>query len=91
MKYVIVLLALISTVISETCIEPKVTTRTFTTQDATVVTNIAYITEFDVECGAGRISNLYADIDGNIQPVSLIDPNTYQVMLVSHRKKMMLN
>ncbi|KAK9696229.1 Translocon-associated protein, delta subunit precursor (TRAP-delta) [Popillia japonica] len=25
------------------------------------------------------ISNLYADIDGNIQPVSLIDPNTYQV------------
>lgn len=79
MKLFIALFAVISCGLCESCIEPKITSRTFTTQDATVVTNIAYITEFDVECGAGTISSLYADVDGNVQPVSLIGLNSYQV------------
>lgn len=70
---------IISRVRCESCVEPKITSKTYTTQDATVVTNIAYITEFNVECGIGVITNLYADIDGNVQPLSLIGPNSYQV------------
>lgn len=61
------------------CENPQITSKTFTTQDATVVLNIAYVTEFEVQCKSGTLSNLYADIDGAVVPISVIGPNTYQV------------
>lgn len=67
-----------------TCENPQVTSKTFTTLDATVVANIAYVSEFDVTCSSGSLTNLYAEIQGAIVPVSVIGTNKYQVRFI-HR------
>lgn len=64
---------------SDRCLNPEISSETFTTQDATIVTNIAYICEFQVRCKSGVAANLYAEIDGSIVPISVIGPNTHQV------------
>lgn len=64
------------------CINPEITSETFTTQDATIVTNIAYVSEFQVKCKTGAATNLYADIEGNIVPVSIVGQGVYQVCLL---------
>lgn len=73
------LFALISFVYCDKCSNIEVTSKSFTTQDATIVTNIAYISEFGVTCGSGSISHLYADLDGVILPVLVTGSNKYQV------------
>lgn len=61
------------------CENPQVTSKTFTTLDATVVANIAYVSEFEVVCKSGSVTNLYADTEGIIVPVSVIGTNKFQV------------
>lgn len=73
--------AFVSSGLCSSCTNPQVTSKSFTTQDATIVTNIAYISEFSLECSSGTVSHLYADVDGIIVPVSEIAPNTYQVSI----------
>lgn len=65
---------------SAACSNPDVTSKYYTTKDATVVTNIAYVNEFSVKCKTGSLTNLYADINGNILPVSSIGADKYQVL-----------
>lgn len=77
--YICVFLSLISIGLCGSCKNPQVTSRSFTTEDATIVTNIAYVSEFDVKCESGSVPNLYADVDGNISPVSVVAPNKFQV------------
>lgn len=71
--------AVFSVVISSSCSKPEVTSNSFSTQDATIVSNIAYISEFTVKCGSGDIGSIYAELDGNVVPVSVVGPNRYQV------------
>lgn len=61
------------------CENPQITSKTFTTLDATVVANIAYVSEFEVTCNSGALTNLYADVEGIIVPVSVIGFNKFQV------------
>nr|XP_023024242.1 translocon-associated protein subunit delta-like [Leptinotarsa decemlineata] len=61
------------------CSNPEVTSTSFTTLDATIVSNIAYISEFTVKCSSGVVGNLYSELDGNISPVSIVGSNQYQV------------
>ncbi|KAF2890643.1 hypothetical protein ILUMI_15530 [Ignelater luminosus] len=75
----LVLFAFVSSGLCSSCTNPQVTSKSFTTQDATIVTNIAYISEFNLKCSSGSVSHLYADVDGIIVPVSEIAPNNYQV------------
>ncbi|XP_065156291.1 uncharacterized protein Tapdelta [Atheta coriaria] len=74
-----ILLSLISVGLCNVCSSPEVVTTSFTTQDATIVANIAYIGEFSIKCGTGSAGNLYAEVDDNIVPVSIIGSNQYQV------------
>lgn len=78
---VVVIVANLATAFGASCSGPEVQVKTlFTTQDATILTNIAYIAEFGVQCQSGAVSNLYADIGANnLVPVSVIGPNSYQV------------
>ncbi|XP_022910346.1 translocon-associated protein subunit delta [Onthophagus taurus] len=76
---IIACFALFASSYAETCSQPKVTSNSFTTQDATIVSNIAYIAEFEVECTSGGLTNLYAEVDGNVVPVSSTGQNKYQV------------
>lgn len=67
-------------VFSNTCTTPGVHVKSFTNQDATIVTNIAFIAEFSITCANGAtISNLYADIGNNLVPVARTGDGKYQV------------
>ncbi|XP_018330409.1 translocon-associated protein subunit delta [Agrilus planipennis] len=77
---------LIAAVNCDSCVRPEVSLKPFTTEDATVVTNIAYIAEFDLKCESGSVNNLYADIEGRIGPISKVGPTSYQVSWVEEVK-----
>lgn len=65
---------------SSACSSPQVTSKSFTTQDATIVAHIGFISEFQVKCASGEVSSLYAELeDGSIIPVAIVGSNTYQV------------
>ncbi|XP_044746111.1 translocon-associated protein subunit delta-like [Coccinella septempunctata] len=73
---------------SETCKNPVITSHSFTTQDSTYLTNIAYIGVFEVKCeNDGILKNIYADLNGNIAPVSTVDKNKFQVSWTEDIKK----
>nr|AAS16917.1 16.1 kDa salivary protein [Lutzomyia longipalpis] len=69
-------------VLGETCSNAKVKGATsYSTTDATIVSQIAFVTEFSLECsnpGSEKIS-LFAEVDGKITPVAMIGDTTYQV------------
>jgi len=66
---------------STACTNLQVTSKSFTTQDATIVAHIGFISEFQVKCSSGQVSSLYAELgDGSIIPVAIVGPNNnYQV------------
>ncbi|XP_044257334.1 translocon-associated protein subunit delta-like [Tribolium madens] len=68
-----------SAVFGDSCTKPEITSTSFTTQDATIVTNIAYIADFTLKCSNGQVPPLYAEVNGNIVPVSVVGPNQYQI------------
>ncbi|ENN76764.1 hypothetical protein HUJ04_012339 [Dendroctonus ponderosae] len=66
--------------LSLACVKPEVTSKSFTTQDATIVAHIGFISEFQVKCSSGEVSSLYAELeDKTIVPVAIVAPNIYQV------------
>lgn len=72
------------TLVRASCNNPKITSTSFTTKDATIVSQIAFISEFKLECsntGAETLP-LFAEIDGKIMPVARIDQNNFQVRTV---------
>lgn len=77
---VAVFMSAFSSALCGVCENPEVSAVSFTTQDATVVTNIAFIAEFSLKCSnAGPTPHLYADINGNVVPIAVIDEQKYQV------------
>ncbi|CAH0562170.1 unnamed protein product [Brassicogethes aeneus] len=76
----------VSGILCQSCKNPQVTSKSFTTQDVTIVTNVAYIGEFDVKCASGAVNALYAEIEGNLVPVSVVEGNKYQVSWTEEAK-----
>lgn len=64
---------------SSTCIDPEIISTSYTTEDATILTHIAYISEFTVKCNSGIITNLYALMGETIQPVGVTGLSRYQI------------
>lgn len=64
-----------------TCGDVEVSTKSYTTEDATVLSQIAYISEFEVKCNPASSSpgNLYALFKEIIVPVANVAPNKYQI------------
>ena len=62
------------------CTQPEVSAQSYTTPDATILTNIGFVAEFSLKCGNG-VQNpaLFAELGGKTQPVARIGPNKYQV------------
>ncbi|XP_012281675.1 translocon-associated protein subunit delta [Orussus abietinus] len=85
MKFILtILLATLSTisvVSSEICHSPEVSASAYVTEDATILTDIAFTTQFTLRCsnGAKGIS-LYAEVEGKALPaVRLSSDDKYQV------------
>ncbi|XP_004925129.2 translocon-associated protein subunit delta [Bombyx mori] len=77
----IITIALIGSICAESCQNPKVEASYFTSLDATVVTQIAYITEFTLKCDNTLPENygLYAEVDGKSLTAARIGENKYQI------------
>lgn len=64
------------------CTNPTVeSVKSFTTQDATIVSQIAFITEFTLKCNnkASETTQLFAEFDGKFSPVARIGIDQFQV------------
>lgn len=84
-KYLLAIFALaISGALAESCTNPQVEASSFTTLDATVVTHIAYITEFTLKCDNPLPENyaLYAEVEGKPLTAARVGENKYQVSFV---------
>lgn len=76
--------AIVSLSFGLSCTSPTVeSVSSFTTQDATIVSQIAFITEFTLKCDnkASESSPLFAEIDGKLSPVSRIGTDKFQVSI----------
>ncbi|XP_023948944.1 translocon-associated protein subunit delta [Bicyclus anynana] len=81
-KYLLTIFAIaISGTYAESCQNPRVEANSFTTLDATVVTQIAYITEFTLKCDNPLPANyaLYAEVEGRPLTAARVGENKYQV------------
>lgn len=62
------------------CKSPTITSTSYTTEDGTIVSQVAYITEFSLKCGNEDASiPLFSEYEGRISPVARIGENKYQV------------
>jgi translocon-associated protein subunit delta len=89
MLIVVGILALINTALADVCTKPKVSASAYTTQDATVLTNIAFVAEFTLNC-ENHVTGLplYAEINGKTLPAARIgDDDKYQVSWTEDVKK----
>lgn len=73
---------------SNICPNPTVSVSSFTTEDGTVVTNVAYVSQFTLKCsnGANDIP-LFAEVGGVSLPVVQTGLESYQVSWVEEVNK----
>lgn len=81
-KYVIcaAILAFVTLSSATSCKSPSVTgSSSFTTVDGTIVSQVAYIAEFELKCSNSEAVPLFAEYAGRIAPVAKIASDKYQV------------
>lgn len=65
----ILILGIVSFACGQSCLNPEVSATSYTTQDATVLTSLAFIAEFTLKCGNGvKGIPLHAEVDGKTLP-----------------------
>lgn len=79
--FVCALAAVFSASLALTCTDPSVDSTSFTTLDATIVSQIAFISEFTLKCSnqASETTSLFAEFDGKLSPVARVGSDRYQV------------
>lgn len=79
---------ILSIAFGTTCTSPKVESTAFTTLDATIVTQIAFISEFTLKCSNGGTESitLFAEVDGKLSPVSRIGADRFQVRILKQKQ-----
>ena len=76
-----------SSAFANSCKDLKIESSSFTTQDATIVSQIAFISEFTVKCsneGAVESLVLFAEAEGRLSPVARVGSNKFQVSFRFH-------
>lgn len=66
-------------ILADQCVDPQVSTNSYTTQDAFILREIAYVTSFNVKCKTGDPANLYALIGNAVSPVAQVASGTYEI------------
>ncbi|XP_037818868.1 translocon-associated protein subunit delta [Lucilia sericata] len=73
---------------ASSCTSPKATVTSFSTQDATILTQLAHIGEFTLKCGNGAKPTLFAEFPcGKVVPVAQVGEEKYQVSWTQEIKK----
>ncbi|XP_053668966.1 translocon-associated protein subunit delta [Anopheles marshallii] len=84
-----VLCCALSYAIASSCSNPEVKSNFYSTSDATIVSQIGFVTEFTLKCsnaGAEKLP-LFAEVLGKLAPVVRIGDNKYQVSWNEEIKK----
>lgn len=86
--FVYALAAVFSASLALTCTDPTVESSSFTTQDATIVSQIAFISEFTLKCSnkASETTPLFAEVEGKLTPVARVGADKFQVRKYSLQK-----
>ncbi|XP_058453277.1 translocon-associated protein subunit delta [Malaya genurostris] len=87
---VLTLIALLASVCSaSSCSNPEVKSSFFSTSDATIVSQIAFVTEFTLKCSSSGSEKLplFAEVGGKLAPVVRVGDNKYQVSWNEEIKK----
>ncbi|KXJ69452.1 hypothetical protein RP20_CCG027023 [Aedes albopictus] len=69
---------------ASSCTSPEVKSSFFSTSDATIVSQIAFVTEFSLKCsnaGAEKLP-LFAEVGGKLAPVVRVGDGKYQVSFI---------
>lgn len=87
MKYFAILCLTVvaaSSAFAETCQKPEVSATAYVTEDATILMNVAFTTQFTLKCSNGaKDISLYAEVEGKALPaVRLSADNKYQVIFI---------
>lgn len=80
--YVCAFSVLVSLSCGLSCTNPSVeSVQTFTTEDATIVNQIAFISKFQLKCSnkASETTPLFAEVDGKLSPVARVGTDEFQV------------
>lgn len=79
--FMYVFAAVLSLSLALTCTNPTVESTSFTTGDATIVSQIAFIAKFKLTCSnkASESTPLFAAFDGKFSPVARIGTDEFQV------------
>lgn len=73
---------------SQICTNPTVSVSSFTTEDGTVITNVAYVSEFTLKCSNGATEvPLYAEVNGKTLPAVHVSKDSYQISWVEELSK----
>lgn len=81
--FVCVLAVVASSAFGLSCTNPQIESTSFTTQDATIVSHIAFISEFSLKCSNPEALNLplFAEVNGRLSPVVRLSADKFQVSL----------
>uniref|UniRef100_U5ESD6 Translocon-associated protein subunit delta n=1 Tax=Corethrella appendiculata TaxID=1370023 RepID=U5ESD6_9DIPT len=83
----IILSLFVTLTIATTCTNPQIKQTFFSTEDATIVSQIAYITEFTLKCSNSAQIQLFAEVGGKLTPVVRVGDDKYQVSWNEEIKK----
>lgn len=74
-------LAVLNGALAESCRNPRAEAASFTSEDATIVSQIAYIAEFSLQCDGDLPKDyaLYAEVEGRPLTAARVGENKYQV------------
>ena len=80
---IFILSVFVTSAYSDSCEKPEVLASAYVTEDATVLSQVAFTTQFTLKCSNGMKGMLlYADVEGKSLPaVRLSADNRYQVSL----------
>lgn len=76
---VLCLLSLVPFIVANQCEGPEVSTNSYTTRDAFILREIAYVTNFNVKCKTGEAANLYALVGNAVVPVAQVSGGLYEI------------
>lgn len=84
--FVCIFAAFASSAFALTCQNPQIESTSFTTQDATIVSQIAFISEFTLKCSnpEGVNAPFFAEFSDRLSPVVRLSADRFQVSICDH-------
>jgi len=84
----VLLFTVAASALGASCTSPKVSVTSFSTQDATILTQLAHVGEFTLQCGNGGKPTLFAEFPcGKVVPVARVTDDKYQISWTEEIKK----